>query len=233
MTTLVKARHLHKKYGRRVVIKDCTVQINRGETIALIGPNGAGKTTTIGMLLGIIKPDAGELIHWTPHFKSKTGVQLQSTPFFEGYTVEENVKLFASFYNVQLSKHDLDKTLTAHELLEVKKSPAVKLSLGQQKRLALAVTILHHPNLVILDEPSAGLDPRGQKDIQNLILQLKEKETAVLFSSHDMSEVTTMADRVIVMNRGELMADGSPEDLLEKYELSSLEELFYHLTEQE
>lgn len=231
MNTLVRASHLEKTYLKRTVVKDITLEIKQGETIALIGPNGAGKTTTIGMLLGIIKPNSGELFHWTPHFKSKTGVQLQSTPFFENYTVEENIKLFAAFYNVQLGKNELDARLKAFGLLEVKKSQAVKLSLGQQKRLAIVVTTLHDPTLVILDEPSAGLDPRGQKDIQNLILGLKEKGIAVLFSSHDMLEVTNVADRIMIMNNGEIVASGVTEDLLEKYGLNNLEELFYQLTE--
>src|SRR5690554_2024361 len=95
---LIKANHLKKTYGKRTVVKDLTLEINEGEIIALIGPNGAGKTTTIGMLLGIIKPDSGQLTYWKSHYKEEIGVQLQSTPFFENYTVEENIRLFAAFY---------------------------------------------------------------------------------------------------------------------------------------
>lgn len=231
MNALIKASHLQKTYQKRTVVKNSTFQINQGETIALIGPNGAGKTTTIGMLLGIIKPDSGELSYWTTNFKSKMGVQLQSTPFFEGYTVEENIRLFAAFYNVKVTKSELNNVLETFGLLEVEKSPAVKLSLGQQKRLAIAVTTIHHPDLVILDEPSAGLDPRGQKEIRNLILQLKEKGVTILFSSHDMLEVTKIADRIMIMSKGEIATNGSPKELIEKYELTNLEELFYKLTE--
>ena len=196
-----------------------------------MGPNGAGKTTMIGMLLKLINPDLGFVEHWTQNFKSETGVQLQSTPFFEGYTVEENIKLFAAFYNTSVSKKEINNLLDLYQLRGVEKTQAVKLSLGQQKRLAIAVTTLHNPKLMILDEPSAGLDPRGQKDIQQLILELKNKHVTVLFSSHDMLEVSKVADRIIIMNDGEIAVSGSPTSLINDYGVSDIEELYYLLTD--
>jgi ABC-2 type transport system ATP-binding protein len=230
VNSLIESRNLTKIYNGRAVVKGIDCNINKGETIALIGSNGAGKTTTISMLLGIIKPDQGIIDYWTDNFKQKIGTQLQSTPFFDGYTVEDNLKLFSAFYNVKLTEKIIDEKLESFDLLQFKNTPAIKLSLGQQKRLAIIVTTLHDPKLVILDEPSAGLDPRGQKETQNLILNLKKKGTSVLFSSHYMAEVEKVADRIIVMSRGEIVAEGLANDLLEKFSANNLEDLYYELT---
>lgn len=230
MKKLINACHLTKSYKERRVIDNISLAIEEGEIIALIGSNGAGKTTTISMLLGILPQDSGTIAYWTPDFKKEIGTQLQSTPFFEGYTVENNLKLFAAFYNVVLTNKIIDERLASFDLLQAKKTPAIKLSIGQQKRLAILVTTLHNPKLVILDEPSAGLDPRGQKDIQRMIKSLKDNGVAVLFSSHDMLEVTKVADRIIIMNQGKIIANGSPNHLLEQYHAQNLEDLFFELT---
>ena len=230
MKKLISACNLTKNYKDYCVVDAINFDIEEGETIALIGSNGAGKTTTISMLLGITPQDAGTIDYWTPNFKREIGTQLQSTPFFEGFTVEDNVKLFAAFYNVVLTNKMIDAKLSSFDLLHVKKTPAIKLSLGQQKRLAIVVTTLHNPKLVILDEPSAGLDPRGQMEIQNMIISLKEKGVAVLFASHDMLEVRKVADRIMIMNKGKIVANGSYNDLLKKYHTEDLKDLFFELT---
>lgn len=230
MKRLISGSQLTKSYKARCVVDHINVDIKEGEVIALVGTNGAGKTTTIGMLLGIIPQDSGTIEYWTSDYKKEIGTQLQSTPFFEGYSVEDNVKLFAAFYGISLSKKLIDEKLEAFDLLQVKKTPAIKLSLGQQKRLAIIVTTLHNPKLVILDEPSAGLDPRGQREIQQIIKRLKDSGVTVLFSSHDMLEVTNVADRVLIMHHGKIMANGSPDGLMEYHQTQNLEELFFELT---
>ncbi|MEB2298608.1 ABC transporter ATP-binding protein [Lysinibacillus xylanilyticus] len=230
MKKLISASQLMKSYKTRCVVDHIDVEIKVGEIVALVGTNGAGKTTTIGMLLGIIPQDSGTIKYWTSDYKKEIGTQLQTTPFFEGYSVEDNVKLFAAFYGVSLTKILIDEKLAAFDLLQVKKMPAIKLSLGQQKRLAIIVTTLHNPKLVILDEPSAGLDPRGQREIQQIMKRLKESGVAVLFSSHDMLEVMNVADRVLMMHYGKIIANGSPDSLMEHYQTQNLEELFFELT---
>ena len=230
MKKLISACNLTKKYKDYCAVDTLNFDIEEGETIALIGSNGAGKTTTIGMLLGIIPQDCGTIDYWTANYKKEIGTQLQSTPFFEGFSVEDNVKLFAAFYDVVVTDKMIDAKLASFDLLHVKKTPAIKLSLGQQKRLAIVVTTLHNPKLVILDEPSAGLDPRGQKEIQNMIKDLKKRGVAVLFASHDMLEVRNVADKIIMMNKGKIVAHGSHHDLLENYQTQNLEDLFFELT---
>ncbi|MGA3598988.1 ABC transporter ATP-binding protein [Lysinibacillus agricola] len=230
MKRLISANQLTKNYKARCVVDHINVDIQEGEIVALIGSNGAGKTTTISMLLGIIPQDSGTIEYWTSDYKKEIGTQLQSTPFFEGYSVEDNMKLFAAFYGITLMNKMIDDKLAAFDLLHVKKTPAIKLSLGQQKRLAIIVTTLHNPKLVILDEPSAGLDPRGQKEIQHIIKRLKESGVAVLFSSHDMLEVMNVADRILIMHHGKIIANGSPDDLIAQYQTQNLEDLFFELT---
>lgn len=230
MKRLICASQLTKSYKARCVVDHIDLDIKEREIVALVGTNGAGKTTTIGMLLGIIPKDSGTIKYWTSDFKKEIGTQLQTTPFFEGYSVEDNVKLFAAFYGISLTKNEIEEKLAAFDLLQVKKTPAIKLSLGQQKRLAIIVTTLHAPKLVILDEPSAGLDPRGQREIQQIIKRLKDSGAAVLFSSHDMLEVMNVADRVLMMHHGKIIANGSPDSLMEYYQTQNLEELFFELT---
>ncbi|MBM7542133.1 ABC transporter ATP-binding protein [Amphibacillus cookii] len=226
---LIKATQLTKSFKEHQVIKCLNVKIEKGKTIALIGPNGAGKSTTIGLLLGLIPPTSGTINHWCEHFKEKVGVQLQATPFFEGFTVEENLQLFASFYHIKLDQVKLEEKLKAFDLLAMRKKNATHLSIGQQKRLAIAVTTLHNPELVILDEPTAGLDPQAQKKIRDMLLELKGKGMTIMFSSHDMAEVTKIADVVIFLSQGEIIAQGAPADLLHAHNVDHLEALFFQL----
>ncbi|WP_017473729.1 ABC transporter ATP-binding protein [Amphibacillus jilinensis] len=226
---LIEASQLTKNYRDHQVIKCLNLKIEKGKTIALIGPNGAGKSTSIGLLLGLITPTSGTVRHWCENFKAKVGVQLQATPFFEGFTVEENLQLFASFYHIKLDQVQLEEKLKAFDLLAMRKKIATHLSIGQQKRLAIAVTTLHSPELVVLDEPTAGLDPQAQKKIRDMLQDLKEQGMTVMFSSHDMAEVTKIADRVIFLNRGEVIAQGAPADLLRAHKVDNLEALFFQL----
>ncbi len=231
MINLIEAKKISKKFNNREVVKGIDMEIHQGEILALIGPNGAGKSTTLSMLLGILKPDDGNIIHWRNDYRSKVGVQLQSTPFFEGYTAEENLIIFAALYQVKLNKEQIHRKLEECNLIEAKKTPAIRLSGGQQKRLAIAVTTVHNPDLVVLDEPAAGLDPRARHEIREMIRHLAEKKVTVLFSSHDMEEVSRTADRLILMNNGQIVTQGKPELLLQKYKVENLDDLYLKLTE--
>lgn len=230
---LINFCDVSKEYQSNEVIKHLSFAINRNEVVALVGTNGAGKTTTIKLLLGIIQPTSGKIERWIENYKHKIGVQFQTTPFFEEYNVEENFKLFSTFNGVHNTDLEVSKILSKYNLKDCRETLASKLSLGQQKRLALSLTTLHNPELIILDEPSAGLDPSGQKSIQDMILALKKEGKSVLFSSHDMLEVKNTADKIVLMDRGKLMVSGKPYDLLKEYKVKNLEELFYKLTNKE
>lgn len=231
MTDLIQATELHKQFKGREVVKGISLTIKKGEVVALIGTNGAGKSTTLAMLLGMLQPDSGSIVTWREDFQAHVGVQLQATPFFEGYTAEENLALFAAMYHVKLTKTDIRNKLEQCHLLDVRKTPAVSLSGGQQKRLAIAVTTLHNPKLIVLDEPAAGLDPRARHEIRALIQNLAANQCTVIFSSHDMEEVAHMADRLILMHEGKIVAQGAPDDLVKQYNAEHLEALYLQLTE--
>ena len=231
MKSLIEAKDLSKTYNGCEVVKGVNLEIRNGEILALIGPNGAGKSTLISMLLGIIKPNKGSVQYWCKDYKAHVGAQLQATPFFEGYTAMENLMLFSALYNVKLTKEQLHSKLKDCGLGEAEKTPAVRLSLGQQKRLAIAVTTVHQPDIIVLDEPTAGLDPRARHEIRKMIKELQRTGVTVLFSSHDMEEVSKIADRVILLESGRIIVEGTPEYLVSEYGEENLEELYLTLTD--
>lgn len=228
---LMEAKGIRKQFHNREVVKGIDLEIRQGEILALIGTNGAGKSTTLAMLLGILSPDTGTITRWREDYKAHIGVQLQSTPFFEGYSTEENLRIFAALYNVGMDKEQIQTKLEECNLQEAGKTLASRLSGGQQKRLAIAVTTLHNPDLIILDEPAAGLDPRARHEVRIMIERLAENQVTVLFSSHDMEEVSRIADRIILMHEGLIAAQGEPENLLQQYHAENLESLYLELTD--
>jgi ABC-2 type transport system ATP-binding protein len=233
MNNLIEARNLVKRYGDRVVVNDIDLIVSSGEVVALIGPNGAGKSTTLEMVLGLRMPDSGEVVFWCKDPLRQIGVQLQSTPFFRGLTVAENLTLFANFYGVHLSKQEVTELLERCGLTEVARTEASKLSGGQQKRLAIALTLSHQPRLIFLDEPTAALDPRARHEIRELIRSLANTGTTIVFTSHDMEEVGKLADRIVLVVEGRVRAEGKPAHLLAEYHVDSLEELYLNLTNEE
>ncbi len=235
MNILIEAKNLSKTYNGRTVVNNLSIQICRGEITALIGPNGAGKTTTLSMMLGIVPPDknSGSIKYWREDYKAHLGAQLQSTPFFEGYSAEENLELFSALYNMKIGKQQIEDILKKFELFDVRKTSALRLSIGQQKRLAIAVTTLHNPELIILDEPTAGLDPKAKKDIRDMITRLSQNNISVIFSSHDLDEVWKVANRVVFINEGQIALEGNPQELLENYQTTDLEALYLQLIEKE
>lgn len=235
MDILIEAKNLSKSYDGRTVVKNLSIRICRGEIVALIGPNGAGKTTTLSMLLGIVPADRNEdsIKYWRKDYKAHLGVQLQSTPFFEGYSAEENLELFSALYGLKKSKRQIQDILKKFELSDVGKTAALRLSIGQQKRLAVAVTTLHNPELIILDEPTAGLDPKAKKDIRDMITTFSKNNISVIFSSHDLDEVWKVASRIVFINKGQIVLEGNPQELLKHYQTTDLEALYLQFMEKE
>ncbi|MNJ45299.1 Fluoroquinolones export ATP-binding protein [compost metagenome] len=231
MSFLIQAQGLTKIYRKRSVVHDISLTINSGEVVGIIGPNGAGKSTTLDMLLGLRRPDNGSVAYWCHEPYRHIGVQLQTTPFFPGHNAMENMRLFAAFYGVRLQHAAILGILDRCGLRDAAKTDAARLSGGQQKRLAIAMTLVHDPSLVFLDEPTAALDPRARREIRELIVSLAQGGTSVVFTSHDMEEVFKLATRIVMIDKGVLKADGRPEDLLSDYGVSSLEELYVLLTE--
>src|SRR5690606_4439413 len=229
----IEAKGLVKKYGKRMIVNNIDVSIQAHEIIAIIGPNGAGKSTMLEMLIGLQKPSSGTIWHWDTAYKGKIGVQLQAVPFFPGLSAMENLLLFASFYKKSISKEEAMKCLRICGIHDAAHTEAAKLSGGQQKRLAIAVAIIHEPTLLFLDEPTAALDPRNRQDIHNLMLELQQQGKTIVFASHDMDEVHQLATRVLVIDQGKIIAAGEPTELCNKYDAASLTQLYMKLTSED
>lgn len=226
----IQAKQVQKKYGSRKVVKGINLEIQQNEIVAVIGPNGAGKSTMLEMMVGLRKADRGKVSYWSQNYKSQIGVQLQSVPFFPGLSAQENLKLFAAFYKKALSVSQSQEILKKCGLQECSNTEASKLSGGQQKRLAIAASIVHQPELLFLDEPTAALDPRSRIEIHQLIKNLFDEGKTVVFTSHDMDEVFKLATRVVMIDQGEIIAEGNPALLCEEHHVKDLENLYLKLT---
>jgi ABC-2 type transport system ATP-binding protein len=230
MRHLLEAHNLVKHYGHHTAVDGVSLDVSPGEVVALIGPNGAGKSTTLEIILGLRAADGGNIVFWRDDPRREIGIQLQSTPFFRGLTAAENLQLFASFYGVRLSRTQIVALLEVCDLAGAAHTEAAKLSGGQQKRLAIALALTHSPRLLFLDEPTTALDPRARHDIRALIRSLASAGVAIVFTSHDMEEVGKLADRVVLIVAGHVRADGAPTDLLARFGVASLEDLYLDLT---
>ncbi|RSK29003.1 ABC transporter ATP-binding protein [Bacillus sp. HMF5848] len=226
----INANSIQKSYGQRNIVKSMNINIFKHEILAVIGPNGAGKSTTLEMLVGLRKPDKGEINYWQVQHKTHMGVQLQSVPFFPGLTTVENLQIFAAFYKKKMRKLDVEELLSRCGLTDCSHTEAAKLSGGQQKRLAIAASLIHDPELVFLDEPTAALDPRARMEIHQLIGKLYNDGKTVVLTSHDMDEVMKLAHRVIMINEGVIIAEGEPLELCKQFNAKDLDSLYLQLT---
>ncbi|MEI0530336.1 ABC transporter ATP-binding protein [Brachyspira pilosicoli] len=225
---LISVKNIEKKFNKNIILKDVSLDINKGEVIALVGPNGSGKTTLINILLGILKADKGELKINIEDYKKHIGLQLQSTPFFEGYNVKDNVLMFSALYDIKISDEEIENILNKYSLNS--RTPAIKLSGGEQKKLAIMIATMQNPDLLIFDEPTASLDPRERYNIKNMILELAKNNKTILFTSHDLEEVEDIASKIVFLYKGEILESGSKEELLKKYNFDSLEKVYLHIT---
>jgi ABC-2 type transport system ATP-binding protein len=207
----LEARGLTKRYGERAALRGVDLSAEAGEKLAVIGPNGAGKTTLLSILAGIIRPDEGEVqltrgeVGWVP----------QQAALYRRLTVEENLLLFA-----RLEGHD-DPEATVSEMVELtgladrRDDQVARLSGGNQQRINIAIGLLSRPRVLLLDEPSVGLDPRQRARLWDFVLALAERGTTVIFSTHNIQEAERYGRRLLVLADGERLFDGTPERLRE------------------
>ncbi|TYS14156.1 ABC transporter ATP-binding protein [Rossellomorea vietnamensis] len=228
---MVDVQNLAKRYGSITAVNGVAFQVKKGEIFGLLGPNGAGKTTTIEMLVGLRKPDEGTAVlagfdvrKEVNKVKEVIGVQLQSTSLFELLKVDEILHLYASFYpnNVNINELIEDMLLT-----EKRKDRIKGLSGGQKQRLAIALALIHDPEIVFLDEPTTGLDPQARRTLWDIVLHLKERGKTVILSTHYMDEAHVLCDRIGIMDQGELIALDTPTNLVKKLQSTSTVE--FHL----
>lgn len=219
MEEILAARDLSKMYGSRKALDGVGFSVAMGEIFALLGPNGAGKTTTLEIIEGIREPDRGEvLIRGIPAIGAgarktealaRLGVQLQAQGLPPSMTPDEALGFFAAYHG----RAPRPGLLERFGLEEARNKPCSSLSTGLQRRLALSLALAHDPELLILDEPTAGLDVESRNTLHTLILEEKAKGTTVILASHDMAEVEKLADRALMLVRGRIVALGSPREL--------------------
>lgn len=221
----LEAINIKKVYGQRAVVKDVSLSVLQGEVVGLLGPNGAGKTTSFYMMVGLVKADEGKIklddvdITNDPiHLRALKGIGYlpQEASIFRDLTIEENI--YAVLENRDLTKAErielLDNLIADLHLNHVRKSKGGALSGGERRRVEIARALALEPKFVLLDEPFAGVDPLAVGDIQSLIQGLKKRNIGVLITDHNVRETLGIVDRAYIMNSGELLVSGTPDELV-------------------
>lgn len=222
---ILEVDHVHVYYDEQHAVDDVSFSIKSGEIFGLLGPNGAGKTSTISVIEGLVSARSGTVfivghdIRDNPaHAKANMGVQLQSTSFQAELTVHEIIALYAGLYGVQTTKHHVVELLREVGLESSGSKRFGELSGGQQQRVALIIATLHSPELVLLDEPTTGLDPQSRRQLWDRIEALKEKGKSILLTTHSMEEAEAVCDRIAIIDHGKIIAIDSPQKLIETYQ---------------
>lgn len=221
---VLQVKNLTKRFSKFVAVDNISFSLREGEILGLLGPNGAGKTTTIDMLLGLTKPTAGKIIIFGLPFEQNRIQILKQMNFSAAYThlpwrlkVRENLYTFARLYEVEDFRNVVDKLLTEFKIYDFKEKLIEQLSSGQMSRVNLCKAFINKPRLLLMDEPTAFLDPDIADYLRKKILAWVRKEkTSILFTSHNMSEVTELCDRVIFLNKGKIIAIDTPTELANK-----------------
>src|SRR5436190_4730964 len=218
MAAALRVDNLQKSYGRNKAVNGISLEIGRKEIFALLGPNGAGKTTTIECIIGLRSADLGlievnglDALKNSRQVKDQLGVQLQETALHDKITPMEALHLFASLYS---SPADPERLLKQFALQDTARAKYETLSSGQKQRLAVALAMINRPMVVLLDEPTAGLDPQSRRELQKIIRALRDEGRSILLTTHYIEEAELLCDRVGIIDRGRMIALGTVEELL-------------------
>jgi ABC-2 type transport system ATP-binding protein len=230
----LRATHLHKAYAGVTAVDDISFTVDRGEIVGMLGPNGAGKTTTINMVLGVLTATTGSVEIDGVDISKQRARALAKTNFAAVYatlpgnlTVIENLRFFGLLYSIDSLRTRVEELLQEFDLVHLRHTKCGLLSSGEQTRAALAKALLNRPQLLLLDEPTASLDPSAAQLIRAKIKSLaKEDGCGILWTSHNMNEVEAVCDRVLFLSRGKVLLEGDPRTLPHEHGSASLEELF-------
>ena len=208
-------------YGSVQALRGVSLTVQRGEIFGLLGPNGAGKTTLLACIEALHRPDSGSVqvseinvAHDPGKAKSKLGIQLQRTALLDDLSAAELVETYAALYEVYLSKEQIDNLLNRFDLLDHRAKPARRLSGGQQQRLALALAVANDPEIVLLDEPTAALDPHARRALWDIMRKLHDEGRTIVITTHSMEEAEALCGRVAIMDRGQIIACDTPSQLV-------------------
>jgi ABC-2 type transport system ATP-binding protein len=224
--TIISVRNLSKKFGTFEAVKNVSFTVHKGDVFGFLGPNGAGKSTTIRCLLSLISPDSGSLELFGKSLNkhrseilANVGSIIEKPDFYKYLSAQKNLEIFARISGADVSKKEISEMLDFVGLGDRARHKVKGFSHGMKQRLGIAQTLLHKPELIILDEPTTGLDPQGIIEIRNLILRLKnEQNKTILLSSHQLSEIELIANRMVIINQGKSIVEGSVEELLNSEE---------------
>lgn len=236
---MLKVTNLTKTFKNTTVVDDISFQVKPGEIVGLLGENGAGKTTTLRMISTMLKISSGEAIV-NGYLASKEPIKVRKeigilfggdVGLYDRLTARENIKYFANLYGIDNKSADeriseLSKRFEMDEFIDKK---VAKFSRGMKQKVSIARSIVHSPNVMLFDEPSTGLDVTAARTVHEFILKCKEEGKTILFSSHSMTEVEKLCDRVVIINKGKLLEDCNLETLKIKYDSEDLEEVFVSL----
>ena len=228
-TQALTAQHLTRHFGDRVAVEDVSFELEPGQIFALLGPNGAGKTTTLRMLAGLIAPTSGSVRIGgetmtpgaAPRLRGRIGFLTEAPGLWDNLTVRDNLKVYAQLYGMRDAEEAVSEALALFEIADRSTDRTARLSKGLKQRVALARAIVHRPSIVLLDEPTAGLDPESARDVRELIVAMRGEGRAVLLCTHNLDEVERVADRVAVL-RSRLVAIGTPKELRQRLFTSRL-----------
>lgn len=219
---MIKVERVTKRFGDNIALNQISFSINEGEIFGFLGPSGSGKTTMINILTGQLQANSGktELLgkdsqKLLPSNFEELGLVGDTSGYYEKLSLYNNLLLFARLYGV--SKSRIEEILKQVGLYDSKDTPAEKLSTGMRQRMLLARALINYPKVLFLDEPTSGLDPTTSKKIHKLLQELKERGTTIFLTTHDMNEATLLCDNLALLNKGDLIEQGSPSEIIQKY----------------
>lgn len=229
MDYILETKNLTKNIKNENIIKGLSLKVPKGETYGLLGPNGAGKSTTMKLLCGLLKPSEGEVIFkgkpWSRDTLNKIGVLIESPAIYGNLTAKENMLIHACMLGV--SENEITRVLKLLKIDKTGKKKVSNFSLGMKQRLGIAIALLGNPDLIILDEPTNGLDPIGIQELRDLIKRLNENQITVLVSSHNLAEIQHIASYIGIIINGKLKYEGETNDT------DDLETIFMNVTKEE
>ncbi len=238
MQTPLEVIGLTKDYDGKNAVKNINFKVNQNEILGILGPNGCGKTTTIGMILGLLKPTSGKVLINGMEIENKRVDLLNNLNFISPYielpkklTVKQNLEVYGRLYDVKDLKKKIDYLSEKLRLNEFINKITGELSSGQKNRVSLAKSIINDPMVLLLDEPTASLDPETGDFIRSFLESYQnEKKTSILLASHNMTEVERLCSSVLMMNKGSIIDQGNPKELIKKHGRKNMEEVFLKLT---